>query len=191
MSQENVEIVRQAFDAFNRGDLEAVVSVCDPAVEWFPPKELPSPSAYRGHQGVRDATPETCSDTFSGVKAEPERLIDAGDQVIVLFLWEWPWQGKWASTRPIRQTSGCLHDAKPEGGQGSTGSWTWLLHLKPLVSRSKTLTPAPELSKVSLFLAHVPCGCQPIERTSSGLPPPAGYFGGDVAKERRDRATLE
>jgi ketosteroid isomerase-like protein len=86
MSQENVEIVRHAFDAFNRGDLEAVVGICDPAIEWFPPKQLPSVSAYYGHQGVRDATGDML-DTFSGLKAEPERLIDAGDQVVVLFLW--------------------------------------------------------------------------------------------------------
>src|SRR4030095_15958282 len=48
MSQENVEIVREAFEAFNEGNLEAVVSICDPAIEWLPPPELPSSSAYHG-----------------------------------------------------------------------------------------------------------------------------------------------
>jgi hypothetical protein len=30
MSQENVELVYQAADAFNRRDLEAVLALCDP-----------------------------------------------------------------------------------------------------------------------------------------------------------------
>jgi hypothetical protein len=55
MSQEDVEVVRQGFEGFNRGDIEAVVEMCDPAIEWFPPAELPGVSAYRGHEGVRAA----------------------------------------------------------------------------------------------------------------------------------------
>jgi len=99
MSQENVEIVRQAFDAFNRGDLEGVVAVCDPAVEWFPPKELPSPGPFYGHQGVRSALSDVL-DIFSGVRAEPERLIDAGDRVVVIYMWSGEGKG---SGLPLNQ----------------------------------------------------------------------------------------
>lgn len=86
MSQENLEAVRQAFDAFNRGDIEGVVEICDPAVEWFPPAELPGVSAYHGHPGVRQAAADML-DVFGDLRAEPERLIEAGDRVVVLFLW--------------------------------------------------------------------------------------------------------
>jgi ketosteroid isomerase-like protein len=86
MSQENVEVVRGGFEGFNRGDVEAVVEMCDPAVEWFPPAELPSVSAYHGHQGVREATGDML-DVFGALQAEPERFIDAEDRVIVLFCW--------------------------------------------------------------------------------------------------------
>jgi len=36
MSQENVEIVRAAFDAWNRGDIEAWISAWDEQAEFYP-----------------------------------------------------------------------------------------------------------------------------------------------------------
>jgi uncharacterized protein len=86
MSQENVEIVRRGFEGFNRGDLDTVVEMCDAAVEWFPPAELPSVTAYYGHQGVRAAAGDML-DVFGALEAEPERFIDAEDRVVVLFRW--------------------------------------------------------------------------------------------------------
>jgi ketosteroid isomerase-like protein len=86
MSQENVEVVRQAFEGFNRGDVEAVVEVCDPAIEWSPPAGLPGVSTYHGHDGVRAATGDML-DVFGELRAEPERIIDAEDQVVALFRW--------------------------------------------------------------------------------------------------------
>ena len=35
MSQENVEMVQRAFEAFDRGDIDALVALCDPDVELF------------------------------------------------------------------------------------------------------------------------------------------------------------
>jgi ketosteroid isomerase-like protein len=86
MSRKNVEVVRQGFEGFNRGDIEAVVEMCDPAIEWFPPAELPDVGTYHGHQGVRAAAGDML-DVFGELTAEPERLIDAEDQVVVLFRW--------------------------------------------------------------------------------------------------------
>ena len=34
MSPENVEIVRRGWEAWVRGDLDALLELCDPAVEW-------------------------------------------------------------------------------------------------------------------------------------------------------------
>ena len=86
MSQENAEVVRAGFEGFNRGDVEAVVAMCAPDIEWFPPAELPDARTYHGHQGVRAAA-EDMLNVFGALQAEPERLIDAGDQVVVLFRW--------------------------------------------------------------------------------------------------------
>jgi ketosteroid isomerase-like protein len=56
MSQENVEIVRDAFAAFDRGDIEAVLRLCAEDILITQPAELPGASAQqRGHRGVLEA----------------------------------------------------------------------------------------------------------------------------------------
>ena len=56
MSQENVEIVRNAFAAFDRGDIEGVLRVCDEDIVITQPPELPGISSEQhGHRGVLEA----------------------------------------------------------------------------------------------------------------------------------------
>jgi ketosteroid isomerase-like protein len=52
MSRENVECVRRLLQAFNDGNVEALVAECDPGVEW---EEQAIPGVdpiFRGHDGV-------------------------------------------------------------------------------------------------------------------------------------------
>ena len=54
MSEENVELHYEAIDAFNRRDLDALLALADPDIEWFPRiAELEGGGPYRGHDGVR------------------------------------------------------------------------------------------------------------------------------------------
>jgi ketosteroid isomerase-like protein len=54
MSEENVDLVYRAHDAFNRRDIDAFVALTDPEVELIPLNvELPGITTYRGHDGVR------------------------------------------------------------------------------------------------------------------------------------------
>jgi ketosteroid isomerase-like protein len=56
MSQENVEIVRKVFAAFDRGDIEAVLRLCDEDIVITQPAEVPGINPQqRGHQGVLEA----------------------------------------------------------------------------------------------------------------------------------------
>ena len=43
MSEENVNIMRQGYDAFNRGDIDAVMGLMDPEIEWQEPDVKGSP----------------------------------------------------------------------------------------------------------------------------------------------------
>jgi ketosteroid isomerase-like protein len=83
MSQENVELVRNAFDAFTRGDIEGVLRVCDENIVITQPPELPGASPQqRGHGGVLEAFsiwPEQWDDYY----IEILRTADSGDYVVV------------------------------------------------------------------------------------------------------------
>jgi ketosteroid isomerase-like protein len=52
MSQENVEMYRRAAEAFNAGDLDALLGVMDPEVRALP-RLAPIEGGYCGHDGVR------------------------------------------------------------------------------------------------------------------------------------------
>jgi ketosteroid isomerase-like protein len=56
MSQENVEIVRSAFAANDRRDIDGVLRLCDPDIVITQPPDLPGVSpVQRGHRGVVEA----------------------------------------------------------------------------------------------------------------------------------------
>jgi ketosteroid isomerase-like protein len=82
MSQENVEIVRLAFDAFNRGDFVAAIKVADPEAELDFSRALgPYRGVYRLDQ-VRGFF-DDFTGTFSAVRAEPTEYLVAGEHVVV------------------------------------------------------------------------------------------------------------
>jgi ketosteroid isomerase-like protein len=43
MSQENVEVVKTAFEAWNRGDLDGWLAEADPEIEWHALPDAPDP----------------------------------------------------------------------------------------------------------------------------------------------------
>ena len=87
MSEENVELVRRAFDVFNRGGVDACVSegVWSPEIVWdVTPSGIPGLGAYRGHLEVKRFFED---DWFSAFpfeewEVELEEVIDAGDRMI-------------------------------------------------------------------------------------------------------------
>ncbi|MEK6272460.1 MAG: nuclear transport factor 2 family protein [Actinomycetota bacterium] len=90
MSQENVEVVRRFFEAFNQGGVEAVISggFWSPEVVWDPsPSGVPGIGIYRGYDEIRAFFEEDWFRTFPFEEWEivVEELIDHGeDQVIAM-----------------------------------------------------------------------------------------------------------
>jgi ketosteroid isomerase-like protein len=52
MSQENVEIAREANEAWRRGDLDAVLRALDPGIEWHTAADEPDAGTHRGVEAV-------------------------------------------------------------------------------------------------------------------------------------------
>jgi hypothetical protein len=86
VSRENVEVVRRAIDAFNRGELEAlaeVVDFYDPEIEYHEDPGFLEAGVYRG-PGALAAHWRQFLDAFEDYRFEIEELLDAGDDVVVL-----------------------------------------------------------------------------------------------------------
>jgi ketosteroid isomerase-like protein len=47
------EIARQGVEAYNRGDVEALIELSDPEITMVPVRALLEGGEYRGHEGVR------------------------------------------------------------------------------------------------------------------------------------------
>jgi ketosteroid isomerase-like protein len=81
MSQENVEIVRRGYEAFNRGDFEGWLAVLDPDVELDERYIAPDAAIYRGHAGVRRWL-QTGADAIGSPSFEVLRWFACGGVVV-------------------------------------------------------------------------------------------------------------
>ena len=88
MSEENVEVMRRIFEAFNRGDFEGGIQLADtpPEFEFVPSGALipDLASVQRGADAFRRVV-ETFTAEFDDARVELHELIDAGDQVFTSF----------------------------------------------------------------------------------------------------------
>ena len=85
MSKQAVELVRRAMEAWNREDLDALIPLSDPEVEFVSIFAGMEGRTYRGYDGLRRYF-DDMRDTWSEFHREIEGVTDAGGgQVVVSF----------------------------------------------------------------------------------------------------------
>jgi uncharacterized protein len=77
---ELAEVVLGAYDSFNRGDVEAILDLLHPDVEWVPPPTSVDPQPLRGREAVREYL---APNFFESQSAEPLELIEHGNRLLV------------------------------------------------------------------------------------------------------------
>ena len=83
MTQDNVAIVRASWEAWSRGDMDALFEFYDPAVEWdMTHSYVPDMGVYHGHEGIREFFREWRA-FFAEYYAEPEQFIGTDEHVMV------------------------------------------------------------------------------------------------------------
>lgn len=84
-NQENIKVVQDAFAAFLRGDVAAVLAACDPSieVEFFGPPTLPMSGQYQGLAGLQEYLTRVVS-TVEFVEFKPQEFLCEGNSVVVL-----------------------------------------------------------------------------------------------------------
>jgi ketosteroid isomerase-like protein len=83
VSEQSLDLVRRAFAAFNRRDVDAVTEVCHPEIEWRPMRESRAGIVYSGHEGVRRALADIDTE-FEEVRNDPREMYAVGDAVVVV-----------------------------------------------------------------------------------------------------------
>ena len=83
--QENLDIVRRGYEAFGRGDLDALLSLFDENIEWTTPgpSSLPTAGTRRGRAQVA-AFFQSLNEVFEIERFEPRDFVAQGDRVVVL-----------------------------------------------------------------------------------------------------------
>jgi len=78
-------VVRGIYDAYRRGDVDAVLKACAPDIDWITSKEtLPwSDGQYRGREGVAKYFADF-SQYIDGLRLEVDELIDGDDRVVAV-----------------------------------------------------------------------------------------------------------
>jgi uncharacterized protein len=83
-TQENVQIVKDAFAAIGRGDMQGLLALTAEDIEWvIPGDDWPLAGTRRGHAGVADLF-QTHSEKVETSFMEPREFVAQGDRVLVV-----------------------------------------------------------------------------------------------------------
>lgn len=83
MPSANAELIRRGYEAWNRGDVEGVLTFLDPEIEWHGYTHLPESGALADREEVR-AWLERFLDAWEQLDIDVTELIEAGDKVVAL-----------------------------------------------------------------------------------------------------------
>lgn len=86
MSTPSVQIIRNLYDAFARGDVAAVLGAMSPDIVWNEAEHFPyaDGNPYVGPDAVARGVFARCVSEWDGFAVKPEEFLDAGDTVVVL-----------------------------------------------------------------------------------------------------------
>ena len=82
MSREKVEVVRAIYDAFNRGDTDAILELVDPAVS-VEDRAVIDGATYEGRDGALRFLAFQ-AEAFNAQSVELEELVDTTDEIVAV-----------------------------------------------------------------------------------------------------------
>jgi ketosteroid isomerase-like protein len=83
---DNVQTVREGYEAFGRGDLQAATENWADDVQWENPntERLPNPGVHEGKDAVIQNVLAATQEYWDDFRITPDEFIDGGDTVVVL-----------------------------------------------------------------------------------------------------------
>jgi ketosteroid isomerase-like protein len=83
VSGQDLESLRRGYEAGSRGDIDGMVELMDPEIEWRGHPQLPEPGPLHGREEVRRWLEQT-RDALTEVELEVQEMIEAGDHVVAI-----------------------------------------------------------------------------------------------------------
>ena len=106
MSDENIGFVRGLYEAFNKGDVEAVLGAFDENIEWYEAEGMPHGGLHRGPQAVAENVFQPLANDIENFNVKPEEFYADGDEVVVISMYTGTWPRAATSSRSPASTRG-------------------------------------------------------------------------------------
>jgi ketosteroid isomerase-like protein len=85
MSKRNVELMRRVYEVFNARDVEAMIALDDPSIEFHSVFATVFGGVYQGHDGMRMFFRDL-ADAWDELRAEPEAYFGLGEHTLTFIL---------------------------------------------------------------------------------------------------------
>jgi uncharacterized protein len=84
MSEENVSFVRGLYEAFNRGDVDAVLGSFDENIDWYEAEGMPYGGHHHGPQEVAEKVFGPVSSDVDDFAVTVDEAYTGGDEVVTI-----------------------------------------------------------------------------------------------------------
>jgi ketosteroid isomerase-like protein len=82
VSDQNVELHRRFYEAFDMRDIEAMIACCDPQIEFHSTFAAVGGAVYHGHEGMRKWHRDLTEAWGEGIGLEAEAYFDLGGETL-------------------------------------------------------------------------------------------------------------
>ena len=86
MSDENVELHRRWFQAYNARDTETLITYCDPGIEFYSVFATAGGGVYQGHDGMRKLHQDFRDAWGDEIRFDPQVYFELDDRTLVFGL---------------------------------------------------------------------------------------------------------
>jgi ketosteroid isomerase-like protein len=108
----NTEYIRGFVEAWNQGELEALIADANPEIEWVVAREHPAATTHRGVEAVA-AYLRDWTETMPDLRMAIEELEEVGDRVLMVMRMSGTGTGSGAATEVEVATVTTFRDGKP------------------------------------------------------------------------------
>jgi ketosteroid isomerase-like protein len=118
-AEERIDLVRRGYEAYNAGDLEAVLDLFDPEIEVWASPDMLNSGTYRGHEGWLRWISQW-NDAWESFHMEVDEIVPVGEHHVVARIHA-SGRGRGSGVEVVLRDTGYVYDVR-EGRSVYLGS---------------------------------------------------------------------